>query len=297
MFRNLFKAAGRYILKYQIYTIINIFGLTIGLACSILIYLYIDRELSYDKFHAYYNQIYRVGVRGKLRGTELNQALTASPMAAVLIKSFPDIIQAARIGRYGAWLVTYKDIRYNEDDLLFADSTFFDIFSFHLIKGDPASALSEPNCIVLTESAAARYFGNEEPLGRKLQIEHDTNLYAVTGIMEDVPVNSHFHFDMLASLVTLEKAIGNRWVSHNVYTYLLVRKGTDMGILNAGINDLTDLYVIPELNQLFGMNPGDFESAGNNYSFFLQPLGDIYLKSNLDAELEQNGNMSFVYIF
>ncbi len=297
MFRNLFKAAGRYILKYQIYTIINIFGLTIGLASSILIYLYLDRELSYDKFHVHYNRIYRIGASGNLRGTELNQVLTSSPMAEILKNKFSGIIKPVRIGRYGAWLVSYKDIRYNEDDILFADANFFDIFSFPLIKGDPDSALSQPNSIVLTETTATRYFGDEEPIGRRLQIENDTNIYTVTGIVKDVPVNSHFHFDMLASFVTLEKAIGNHWVSHNVYTYFLVSEGTDVNDLSKEINDLVDKYVIPELNQLFGMNTGEFEAAGNSYSFFLQPLGDIHLRSNLDGELEQNGRMSFIYIF
>ncbi|MBN2213767.1 MAG: ABC transporter permease [Bacteroidales bacterium] len=297
MFRNLFKAAGRYILKYQIYTIINIFGLTIGLASSILIYLYIDRQFSYDKFHTHYHQIYRVGVKGNLRGTELNQAITASPLAATLKKTFPDIVQPVRIGRYGAWLVSYGDIRYNEDEILFADSTFFNVFSFPLKKGDSEAALDKSHCIVLTESAAGRYFGNEEPMGKRLQIENDTNLYTITGIMEDIPVNSHFHFDMLASLVTLDKAIGDRWVSHNVYTYFLVKKGADLAALHKGLNDLVGMYVIPELNQLFGMNPGEFESAGNSYGFFLQSLGEIHLKSNLDAELEENGNITFIYIF
>ena len=297
MFRNLLKAAGRYIIKYQIYTIINIFGLTIGLASSILIYLYIDREISYDKFHADYNQIYRVGVRGLLRGTELNQALTAPPMADMLKQTFPEIIHSVRIGRYGAWLVSNGDIRYNEDNLLFADSTFFDIFSFRLIKGDPRSALSEPNSIILTVSSARKYFDKEEPMGQMLQIENDTTFYTVTGITEDIPVNSHFHFDMLASLTTLNKALGNHWISHNVYTYLLVSKETDIGILSDSINNLVNTHVIPEINHLFGMSTGDFESAGNRYHFFLQPLGEIHLRSNLDAELEQNGNITFVHVF
>ena len=297
MFRDLFKAAGRYILKYQIYTIINILGLTIGLVSSILIYLYVDRELSYDKFHVHFNQIYRIGVKGNLRGTELNQVVTASPMAGTLKKEFPAIIQPVRIGRYGAWLVSNEDVRYNEDNLLFTDSTFFDVFSFRLIKGNPASALAEPNCIVLTESAARKYFGNQEPMGRMLQIENDTTSYTITGIVQDIPVNSHFHFDMLASLVTLEKAIGDRWLSHNVYTYFLVKEGTDVDVLSEGMDDLVGMCVIPEMNQLFGMSPGDFESAGNSYSFFLQSLGDIHLKSNLDAELEPNGNITFLYIF
>jgi len=297
MFRNLLKNAGRYIIRYQIYTIINIFGLTIGLATSILIYLYIDRELSYDRFHANYEQIYRVGVRGFLRGTELNQALTAPPMAELLGQSFPGIVRAVRIGRYGAWLVSNGDIRYNEDDLLFADSTFFDVFSFRLLKGDPTSALAEPNSIILTESTARKYFDKEEPMGRMLQIENDTTFYKVTGITEDNPVSSHFHFDMLASLSTLKKALGNHWISHNVYTYVLVSKETDMSILSDSLNRLVDTHVIPELNHIFGMNPGDFESAGNSYHLFLQSLGKIHLRSNLDGELEQNGNITFIHVF
>ncbi len=297
MFRNFIKAATRYILNYQILSIINVLGLTIGIASSLIIYLYISRELSYDKFNANYDKIYRIGVKGKLRGADLNQAISAPVMAKTLKDEFKDITETVRIGRYGAWLITYNNIKYNEDNLLFADSSFFKIFSFKLLRGDPQTSLSKPNSIILTETTAQKYFGNEDPMGKLLKIENDTTFYKVTGILQDIPVNSHLHFDMLASLITLKKALHDYWISHNVYTYFMVREGTNIKSLTDSINLLVDKFVIPQLDEALGLNPGEFQSAGNSYSFFVQSLADIHLKSNLSAELEPNGNITYIYIF
>lgn len=284
-------------MKYRIYTIVNIVGLTIGLTSTILIYLYIDYELSYDKFHHYFNQIYRVGVRGTLRGTELNQAITAYPMADALSTGYPDIIHPVRVGKYGSWLVSYKNKSFNEDNLLFADSTFFEVFTFIFLKGDAKTSLSRPKSIVLTESAAKKYFIDEDPLGKFLRIETDTTLYKVTGIIKDIPSNSHFHFDMLASLLTLDNLFSDRWISHNVYTYLMVKPKTDIALLTDSINNLVPRHILPRLNKLLGLNNGDFRRTGNSYSFFLQPLSNLHLKSGLEMEQEQNGNMIFIYVF
>ena len=284
-------------MNYQILSIINVFGLTIGLASSLIIYLYISRELSYDKFNKDYEQIYRIGVKGKLRGAELNQAISAPPMANILKTQFPDITETVRIGRYGAWLVTYNNVKYNEDNLLFADSTFFNIFSFKLLRGDSKTALAKPNSIILTESAVTKYFGTEDPMGKLLKIENDTTYYKVTGVMQDIPANSHLHFDMLASIITLKKALHDYWISHSVYTYFKVKKGTDINVLSDSINTLVGKYVVPQLTDFLGLNSKDFISAGNSYNFILQPLADIHLKSHLSAELEQNGNITYIYIF
>ncbi|MFO7657633.1 MAG: ABC transporter permease [Bacteroidales bacterium] len=297
MFRNLIKAATRYILNYQIFTIINVMGLTIGIASSLLIYLYLTRELSYDIFHKNSDYIYRIGVNGKLKGAVLHQAISSPAMAGTLQKEFDEIIETVRIGRYGAWLVSYDNVRYNEDNLLFADSNFFKVFSFNLIKGDPDNALANPNSIILTEESVLRYFGNEDPMGKKLRIENDTTFYKVTGVMENVPSNSHMQFDMLASLITLKKALHEYWVSHNVYTYILVQENADVHILENKLNELVARFVVPQLNTILDMPEGDFESAGMSYSFFLQSLKQIHLKSDLNAELEQNGNIVYIYIF
>ncbi|MBN2613590.1 MAG: ABC transporter permease [Bacteroidales bacterium] len=297
MFRSFIKAATRYILNYQIFTIINVLGLTIGIASSLLIYLYLTRELSYDKFHLNSDHIYRIGVKGKLKGAVLNQAISSPAMAGTLNKEFDEIIETVRIGRYGAWLVSYDNVRYNEDNLLFADSNFFKMFSFNLIKGDPDKALAQPNSIILTQETVMRFFGSEDPMGKMLRIENDTTFYKVTGVMENVPSNSHMQFDMIASLITLKKALHDYWVSHNLYTYILVEENTDIHLLENKLNKLVARFVVPQLNSILGMPEGDFESAGNSYNFFVQPLEDIHLRSNLNIELEQNGNIIYVYIF
>ncbi len=292
------KTGIRNLLKYKFYSFINIFGLSIGIAGSLLIILYVSNELSYDKFNKDYERIYRVGVEGKLRGEPINMAVSCAPMAKALLNDFPEVEQTTRITRMGDWLVGSGDRKFNEENFLFADSTFFDIFSFNLIQGDPKKALSRPKTMVLTQTAAKKYFGNEDPMGKTLRVENDSTFFEVTGIMEDVPVNSHFHFIMLGSTISYPNQSNNPvWVSNNFYNYVKLKEGTNAKDFEGKLKTLITKYIGPQIKQFLNISMEDFEKGGNSYGFFIQPLADIHLKSKLQYELEPNGNRLYVYIF
>jgi len=296
---NFLKVAIRIFYKYRSYTLVNIFALAIGMASSIIIFLYVENEYSFDRFHTHAKQIYRIGIRGNVSGNELNHAVTSAPLAPTLVKEFPEITKAVRIGRFGAWLVRYDEIKHNEDNIIFADSSFFEMFSFPLLEGHPAQVLDKPESIVLSRQAAQRYFGTEKnAIGRKLRIENDSTFYEVTGIMEDVPKNSHMHFDMVASLSTLYKYIqGHSWIMNNFYTYIQVKEGADRNYLEQKLGTLVEKYVEPAYYKMLNLKEDEINDAEDRYKFVLQPLLDIHLKSDFKVEFEPGGNLQYVYIF
>jgi len=299
MFSNIIKVAIRNLIRQPGYTFINIMGLAIGLACSILILLYVINEVTYDSFHTKADRIYRIGVRGQMPGNELNQAVTAAPMMEALLNDYPEVEMACRIGKFGGWLLTYGDKKFTEtsETFKFADSTFFQLFDFKLLQGDPKTVLSRPRTLVMTETAARKYFGNEDPIGKTLSVEQDTVIYEVTGLMEDVPVNSHFHFDLLGSMCTIRQSRSTNWVNHNYYTYIVLAPGTDIDLFTGRMRNMVKKYVGPQIEQFLGINLEQFEAAGNSFGYFLQPIKDIHLHSHLQVEIEPNGNPAYVYMF
>jgi putative ABC transport system permease protein len=299
MFSNILKVTIRNLIRQPGYTLINILGLAIGLASSILITLYVINELTYDRFHEKADRIYRIGVRGQMPGNELNQAVTAAPMMEALLNDYPEVEMACRIAEYGGWLVMYEEKKFNEtsETFKFADSTFFELFDFKLLKGDPKTVLNRPQTLVMTESAARKYFGDEDPIGKTLRIEQDTILYEVTGLMKDVPANSHFHFDMLGAMCTIRQSRSTNWVNHNYYTYILLAPGTDPENFTEQMSIMVTKYVGPQIEQFLGINIEQFVAAGNTFGYFLQKITDIHLRSNLQVEIEANGNPAYVYIF
>jgi len=299
MFFNIIKVAIRNLIRQPGYTFINIMGLAIGLACSILILLYVINEVTYDSFHTKADRIYRIGVRGQMPGNELNQAVTAAPMMEALLNDYPEVEMSCRIAEFGGWLLTYGDKKFteNSETFKFADSTFFELFDFKLLRGDPKTVLSRPRTLVMTETAARKYFGDEDPIGKTLSVEQDTVIYEVTGLMEDVPVNSHFHFDLLGSMCTIRQSRSTNWVNHNFYTYILLAPGTDIDLFTRQMRNMVTKYVGPQIEQFLGISLAQFEAAGNSFGYFLQPIKDIHLHSHLQVEIEPNGNPAYVYIF
>ena len=297
MLKNYLVIAFRNLIRQKGYFILNTFGLAIGLACFIFIFLYVLHELNYDRFHSKYERIYRVVIEGKMSGQELYQAVTAAPMAEAMLIDYPEVELAVRLTEQGAWLMQYGDSRYNEDHVLFVDSTFFKVFDFELIKGDPATCLREPRSLVLTASHAYRYFGNDEPVGKAIKVEDDTISYTVTGVMADVPGNSHFTFEILASANSLKRSTSTNWISHSYYTYILLNNGVDPILFEPKLADMVTKYVGPMVEQFLGINLDQFAEAGNFFNYRLQPLKDIHLKSNIQYEIQPNGNMAYVYIF
>ena len=297
MFFNYFLVAFRNLLKHRAYTLINITGMAIGITCSIFIILFVNHELSYDQFHTKGDRIFRIGVSGKFSGNEFDQAVTAQPMAQALISDYPEVKKVVRLREYGDWLVTYGENKFHEENMLFADSTFFEIFDFKLLKGDPLRVLKEKRAIVLTESMARKYFGDEDPIGKMIKLETDTTLHRVTGLMEDVPGNSHIHFDAVGSLHTYARPEQEFWVSHDFYTYILTDGITSKETLEEKFQSIIQKYVGPQIEEVLGMSIDALEEQGDFFGYFLQPLEEIHLNSNLDYEFEPNGNKVLVYIF
>ena len=292
------KTGFRNLLKYRFYSLINILGLAIGIAGSLLIILYVSNELSYDKFHKDYERVYRIGVKGKVRGEPINMAISCAPMARALLKDYPEVEKVTRLTRMGDWLIGSGDRKFNEEQFLFADSTFFDVFNFKLIKGDPKKVLNRPRTMVMTLSGAKKYFGNEDPIGKSIRVENDSTLFEITGLMEDIPSNSHFHFLLLGSNISYPRQSENDfWLNNGFYNYVKLKEGTNPKEFEKNLRNLLIKYIGPQLKQALNISVEDFEKGGNSYNYFIQPLSDIHLKSSLQYELEANGNVLYVYIF
>ncbi len=298
MLKNFFINTFRNLRRQSGYIILNVVGLTVGLTSFLFISLYVVDELSYDRFHKNFENIYSIKVTGRLAGGELNQAVTAAPMASAILKDYPEVLAATRVTQLGSWLIRFGENKFNEDGVLFADSTFFNVLDFKLLKGDPKTALVRPRSMVLTEEYAKKYFGNQDPMGQKMIVEADSVLYTVTGIVQDVPDNSHLKFDMLASMSTYPNQANNQfWVSHSYYTYIVVKDGTDINALQEKFQEMVTKYVGPQIQQILGYSIDDFRKAGNDFRYVLEPLKDLHLKGATQYNLEPNGSLTTVYIF
>jgi putative ABC transport system permease protein len=298
MLKNYFINALRNMRKQRGYIIINVCGLAVGLTSFLFIALYVIHELSYDRFHENYENIYRLKVVGRMAGSEIDQAVTAAPMAKAMVNDYPEVLLATRVTKLGEWLIRFGDKRFNEEGVLFADSSFFSVFDFKLLRGDPKTALERPLSMVLTEEYSKKYFGDQDPMGQKMSVESDTILYTVTGVVQNVPDNSHIKFDILASISTYPGQANNQfWISHNFYTYIVVRDGTDKDALQEKFQGMITKYVGPQLQQFLGITIEDFANSGNDFRYVMEPLKDIHLKGATQYNLEPMGSQSTVYIF
>ena len=296
MFKNYFKIAMRNFFKHKGFSFINIFGLAIGVACCLMIVLYVFDEISYDRYHEKSDQIYRVGIDGFVNNMGFHGVVTCSPMAQTLVRDFPEVTAATRLRNFGFPVFRYEDKVFSEERVFWVDQSFFDVFTVSFAKGDPKTALAEPNTIVLTRSMAVKYFGHEDPLGKSLNADQRRD-YLITGVVEDVPPNSHFHYDFLASLSTYEDSRSPIWVSNNYYTYILLRKGASPNALEAKLVELVKQHVGPQIQAAAGISLEQFFESGGKWGYFIQPLTDIHLRSHLEFEIEPNGDIAYVYIF
>jgi putative ABC transport system permease protein len=282
--------------RHKGFSFINIFGLAIGIACCLLIFLYVFDEMSYDKYHEKAGQVYRVGLHGFINNNEFDGVVTCAPMAQTLINELPEVTTATRVRNFGYPVFRYKDKIFSEERVFWVDPTFFEVFTVRFSKGDPQTALAKPNSIVLTRSMALKYFGGENPIGKSLNADRRRD-YLVTGVIEDVPHNSHFHYDFLATLSTYEDSRRPIWVNNNYYTYIVLQKGTSPKAFSARLVDIVKKYVGPQIQAAVGITIEQFFASGGEYGYFLQPLTDIHLRSHLDYEIEANGDIAYVYIF
>lgn len=296
MFKSYVKVAIRNLLKYKGTAFINIFGLSIGIACCVLISLFVLDELSYDRYHEKADRIYRVKVQGIVGTNEFNGAETCVPLADALVREFPEVTTAARLYRGGFPVVRYGDKVFSEERFYWADNTVFDVFTIPFIKGDPKTALSKPNTIVITQTMAEKYFGEDDPMGKTLNTDNRVD-YLITGVVKDVPRNSHFHYDFLASLLGTDAAKNMFWVSNNIYTYFVLKEGVSYKALEEKLKGLVVKYVGPHIQQAAGISLEQFLKSGGAYGYFLQPLTDIHLYSDVEFEWEPNSDIAYIYIF
>jgi len=282
MLRNYFKIAVRNLVKFKLYSAINIAGLSIGLACVILISLFIRDELSFDRFHQKAGRIYRVYVEFEMDGRTVRFAGTQAPLAPALLAEFPEVIHAVRFADRYEELVTAKDRQFWEKGVMLADPEVFATFTFPLSKGDPRTALDDPTSVVLSETMARKYFTGEDAMGKELRIGDNPPVpYKVSGVMKDVPPNSQLQFDFLVSFANQRGNIG--WGMWNYTTYVELRPDASPAALEA------------KLPELVGKHMGEETRARNRLR--LQPLTRIHLHSNLRSDLPTNGDLSHLYIF
>jgi putative ABC transport system permease protein len=296
MLTNYLKIALRNIRKQKFYSFINILGLTIGLASSIFIGLYIIDELSFDQFHAKAKQTYRMNLHGKLGGQDILTTNTCSPMAEAMVAEIPEVSEATRTRSMGESVFRYDDKIFSEDNLYAADSNFFEVFSFKLLAGDPKTALKEPNSIVLTQSIAIKYFGESEGLNQILEIGNNKTAYKVTGILEDVPGNSHMQFAALYSMSTFGFGNSGQWLGNSFLTYYVLNEGASPEVVDEKLIPIVNRHVGPEFEQFMNKSMAEFEEEGGVYEYFSIPIVDIHLKSTLADEQTPQGDMAYVMI-
>lgn len=298
MIKNYFKTAWRNLLKNKAFTFINILGLSIGISVCFIIMLFVRQELSYDRFNTNASRIVRVHFKASIYDGKINEGNVMPPTAQALKNDYPEVEEATRIRTYGTPKIIYGNKTFSEGSLVFADANLFRVFTLPFVKGDPATALLQPNTLVITEELAKKYFGNEEPIGRTLTFKSNNNaLFKITGVIKKIPFNSHFHFDMFGSMATLPEAKGDSWMESGYYTYLLLQKGFDYKKLEAKLPNMVEKYMGPQILQAMGMSLVQFRTKGNELGFALMPLKDIHLHSTTTSEFEPGGNEKYVYIF
>jgi putative ABC transport system permease protein len=288
MLKNYLLISFRNLRKHFSYSLINIFGLTIGIATCLLLVTWISHELSYDQFHEKSARIYRSSLEMNFGGQDVKTSVSPTALLPALLEQ-PEVETGVRVYNPSAWnaFVVRKDDKIlQEERFYYADSSFFEVFSFPLLQGNAAEALKEPYSVILTESTARKYFGNEDPLGKTLTINNGKD-YRITGLMPDVPSNSFLQFDFLASFSSLPQAKEQPiWWSANYQTFVVVHEGAYVAALSAKTDDVVKKAVANELS-----SPNDVV----HYNFM--KLTDIHLRSEYEREFEVVGDIQYVYIF
>ncbi|MFC2090042.1 FtsX-like permease family protein [Bacteroidota bacterium] len=302
MWRNFIKVAIRNLSRNKAFNFINISGLAIGLASSIFIILYIVNEVNYDRFHEKGKNMYRLYIDGRIAGEELKGAWTSPAFGPTFHGEIPEILTFCRFDASGNNLI-WQDptAKHLEDAVLFADSSFFDVFSIQLVEGDPATCLDEPHSILLTEESARKYFPDGNAMGEAIYRNTAEDVYTVTGIVKSAPRNSHFFYDFIISYCTLESSRNPGFLNNNMFTYYVLDEQADPVVVEEKINESLLNHIRPVLEQFMGITVEEFEASGDRYGLKMQHLYDIHLTSGIDLPRDNIyrpiGNRSYLYIF
>ncbi len=288
MIRNYLKVAVRNLLKHKGYTFINILGLAVGIAASVLIVLYVTHEMSYDKFHEKADRTFRITADWSNQGdSRIHQLGTPYILAQTIREKYPQVEAITQItGPLGDVIIRYRDNAFKETDVLSVESSFFDVFSFPLLEGNPETSLNDPNMIVITQSLAQKYFGDEDPLGKTIEMQAmgEKDFFKVTGVMEDIPHNSHFRFDMLISMKTVYPEPNMNWTWNNYITYVTLQEGVTQGLMEEKLVEIDKVYC-------------EGGSEHIPWTWTLEPITWIHLNSDLVTGNQPNGSMAYVRLF
>jgi putative ABC transport system permease protein len=289
MLQNYLLTALRSIRKNFTFSLINIFGLALGLTVTLMLAAWVTDELSYDKFHARANDIYRVSLEYGFGGQTAKTSVSPTALLPAVRKNFQEVESGVRVynpSGYSPFIVKHEDKLFQEDHFYFADSTFFQVFSYRLLRGNPAKALTEPASVILSEAMAKKYFGNDEPVGKILNI-NNTREYTVTGIIEDAPGNSYLKYDFIGSFASLRQATEQfSWWSANYQTFVLVNANADVPQLVSKTNNLVEKELKSE-----------FSSPSDYVIYNWTPLTDLHLRSTANDEMETVSSIQYVYLF
>jgi putative ABC transport system permease protein len=297
MFNNLLKHSLRSFRRQRAYIIINILGLSIGIACSLLIALFVIHEASFDSYNVKKDRIFRVILNGKIGGQEITGAYTPAIMGPTLPKEFPEVEDFLRMNDVGPTVVEFENQTFTDNNILEADSSFFNFFSIPLIKGNKENLLNSPHKVVLSESISTKIFGEENPIDKMIKIGSDTTRYVVTGVMGDIPANTHFEASMITSFLTNRRAHDAVWMNNSFSLYILLKPNSNYKTVDSKFIDLIVKYVGPEVQKYFGTTIEEFIKKGNKYRFFLQKLTDIHLDNTIQGGFKAPSDPKYLIIF
>ena len=296
MFKNYLKVALRQLWKNRSVSSINIIGLATGLAVCVLIVLFVVDELQYDGYNKNADRIYRIDADIYFNGTRFNSATSPRPMALRLKKDYPQITQMVRLSFQNDILVRKGNQTLQEHHAVFADSTFFQVFTAPMLAGDPSTALNEPHSIVIDETTAQRYFNSTDVVGKTLYLNNTENC-RITGVIKDFPRGSHFHFSFIRPLRDGFVWGDDDWLSNGMHSYLLVQPGVNQAVVQGAVDAVVNSTVLKQLEGTFHTTARELQKKGDYARYHATPLTDIHLRSDKVFEFEPNGSMSYVYIF
>jgi putative ABC transport system permease protein len=302
MLLNYLIIALRNLKRFKGFSFINIAGLAVGIACSIILFLFVWNESNFDTFNEHADQTYRVFVKIAINGKESINSKSAPLLGPTLAQLYPEVVTYTRVGYFGNRVFKYQEKSFREGRIYGVDSTFFDVFTLPLIEGDRKTALSHPNSLIITETAARRYFGNESPVGKILSTDNGRD-FLITGLMKDFPKNSHFSCEFLEPISVYADSKSQNWLNSIVTTYVVLRKDSDPALFEKNLESIVRDYVGPQASLVLGIPISQFLQRGNTFEMHLQPLTSIYLQSqrkygiDLNTEWGDAWNSDIVYSY
>ena len=293
MFKNYLKVAFRSLNKNRVYALINILGLALGLTVTILVFMFVKDETSYEKHWSGYDRVYRTGIKGDLMGQKMDAPVSPSPMAHTFRTEFPNVETATRIqaGRQEI-LMRHEQTKVYIQHMVSADSTFFKVFDYEFVHGDPNTALTENNALVLTEESARKLFGDKNAMGKIVNYDNRRDLI-VKGVVKEPRGHSHFQFDMFLA----NNNIQNIWMANNFNTYVKLKEGVNVEDFEVEMKANFTKKIEPDVERFLKITVEEFLKQGNSYEYQIQTLQSIHLHSQKQWEIRQNGNIMYVYVF